>query len=50
VETAAAPHLPLSAPIAHVLRAATNPRGVLLLVVVEEIYRGDMVRIDITLR
>ena len=49
VETAAAPHLPLNAPIAHVLRATTNLRGVLLLVA-EEIYRGDMVRIDITLR
>jgi len=49
VETAAALHLPLNAPVAHVLRAATNPRGVLLLVA-EGIYRGDMVRIDIKLR
>jgi len=49
VETAAALRLPLNAPVAHVLRAATNPRGVLLLVA-EGIYRGDMVRIDIKLR
>jgi GntR family transcriptional regulator len=49
VETAAALHLPLNAPVAHVHRAAVDQRGVLVLVA-DGIYRGDIVRIDIKLR
>lgn len=49
VETAAALHLPLNAPVALVRRAAVDPRGVLLMVA-DGIYRGDVVRIDIRLR
>lgn len=49
VETAAALHLPLNAPVALVRRAAVDPRGVLLMVA-DGIYRGDVVRIDIKLR
>jgi GntR family transcriptional regulator len=49
VETAAALHLPLNAPVAHVRRAAVDARGVLVLVA-DGIYRGDVVRIDIKLR
>ncbi|MBR0649201.1 GntR family transcriptional regulator [Roseomonas terrae] len=49
VETAAALHLPLNAPVAFVRRAAVDARGVLLLVA-DGIYRGDVVRIDIKLR
>ncbi len=49
VETAAALHLPLNAPVAHVHRAAVDQRGQLVLVA-DGIYRGDVVRIDIKLR
>lgn len=49
VETAAALHLPLNAPVAFVRRAAVDAKGVLLLVA-DGIYRGDVVRIDIKLR
>lgn len=49
VETAAALHLPLNAPVAHVHRAAVDGRGVLVLVA-DGIYRGDVVRLDVKLR
>ena len=49
VETAAALHLPLNAPVAFVRRAAVDAKGVLLLVA-DGIYRGDVVRIDVKLR
>jgi GntR family transcriptional regulator len=49
VETAAALHLPLNAPVAHVHRTAMDPAGTLLLVA-RGIYRGDTVRIDVKLR
>lgn len=49
VETAAALHLALNAPVALVRRAAVDARGVLLMVA-DGIYRGDVVRIDIKLR
>ncbi len=49
VETAAALHLPLNAPVAHVHRAAVDQRGVRVLIA-DGIYRGDVVRIDIKLR
>jgi GntR family transcriptional regulator len=49
VETAAALGIPLNAPVAHVRRAAVDPRGVLRLVA-DGLYRGDLVRIDIKLR
>lgn len=48
-ETAAALHLPLNAPVAHVRRAAVDQHGVLVLLA-DGIYRGDVVRIDIKLR
>lgn len=49
VETAAALHLPLNAPIAHVHRVALDAKGRLLLVA-NGLYRGDTVRIDVKLR
>ncbi len=49
VETAAALHLPLNAPVAHVHRTAMDPTGTTLLIA-NGIYRGDMVRIDVKLR
>jgi GntR family transcriptional regulator len=49
VETAAALHLPLNAPVAHVHRTAMDPDGTTLLIA-NGIYRGDMVRIDVKLR
>lgn len=49
VETAAALHLPLNAPVAHVHRTAMDPEGTTLLIA-NGIYRGDMVRIDVKLR
>lgn len=49
VETAAALNLPLNAPVAHVLRAAVDGRGVLVLVA-NGIYRGDVVRLDVKLK
>jgi GntR family transcriptional regulator len=49
VETAAALHLPLNAPVAHVRRAAVDSRGTLVLVA-DGIYRGDVVRLDVKLK
>jgi GntR family transcriptional regulator len=49
VEVAEALHLPLNAPVAHVHRAAVDANGVLV-VVVEDIYRGDVVRVDFKLK
>ncbi|MGG5822445.1 GntR family transcriptional regulator [Falsiroseomonas sp. HW251] len=49
VETAAALHIPLNAPVALVHRVAVDQRGVRILVA-DGLYRGDLVRIDIKLR
>ena len=47
VEVAEALSMPLNAPVAHVSRAAVDAAGTLILVA-DGTYRGDLVRIDVT--
>ena len=49
VEVAERLGMPLNAPIAHVSRFAVDSLGTVVLVA-DGVYRGDLVRIDVTLR
>jgi GntR family transcriptional regulator len=49
VEAAEALHVPLNAPVAFVHRAAVDANGILV-ASVEDIYRGDVIRVDFKLK